>query len=98
MTVSWRRSAAGEAEDDARSSGTLPGRPVTALPQSPQNRLSGGFSLPQALHNHGSGDPQSPQNFLPLVTFVPQRGQIMPLSSRRRPARPLYHACWIGAQ
>jgi hypothetical protein len=40
--------------------------------------LPGGFSLPHALHSHGSGDPQSPQNFLPLATFAPHRGQIMP--------------------
>jgi hypothetical protein len=39
--------------------------------------LSGGFSLPQAAHRHGSGDPQSPQNFLPFEASAPQRGQIM---------------------
>src|SRR5262249_59127830 len=53
---------------------------------SAQNGLSGGFSLPQALHCHGSGDPQSPQNFLAFAMFAPQRGQIMRPSSFGRSA------------
>jgi len=49
---------------------------VVAAPQSPQKRAPEGFWLPQVAHRQGSGDPQSPQNFLPLV-FDPQRGQII---------------------
>jgi hypothetical protein len=60
----------------------------TAAPQSPQNHLSGAFSLPQALHRQGSCDPQSPQNFLLSRTVAPQRGQIMRSPSFGRQASP----------
>ena len=50
---------------------------MSAAPQSAQNFFPGGFSLPQALQLRGSGEPQSPQKFLPFATFAPQRGQDM---------------------
>jgi hypothetical protein len=59
---------------------------VVAAPQSPQKRAPEGFWLPQVAHRQGSGDPQSPQNFLPLV-FEPQRGQIIGAPSFRRRSR-----------
>src|SRR5262245_27765068 len=85
MTVSWRRSACG---GGAAAIGCLPGLDPYAAPQSLQKRLSAGFSLPQALHCQGSGEPQSPQYLLWSATLAPQRGQIMRPSSTGSPENP----------
>jgi hypothetical protein len=73
MTVRSRRSGTGAAAT---------GRVALAInpreePQSPQNRLSGGLLLPQALHCHGNGAPQSPQNFRSFATKAPHRAHII---------------------
>jgi hypothetical protein len=86
MEVSIRRSTATGLADATRESSVAPAPAERAAPQSPQNLLSGGFSLLHAEHCHGNGDPQSPQNFLPLTTLVPQRGQIIRPSSVGRSA------------
>jgi hypothetical protein len=46
------------------------------VPQSPQNRLSGGFSAPHDGHADPSGVPQSPQNRLPSGFSLPQAAQV----------------------
>src|SRR6476619_3466057 len=76
MTLTSRRSGTGSAAGTAGACGTA----SRAAPQSPQNRLSAKFSLPQATHCHGSGVPQSPQNLLLVAAAAPQRGHIMPWS------------------
>ena len=63
---------------------------VSAAPQSEQNFLSGGFSVPQAAQRTGRGVPQSPQNFFPSKLAAPQLGQSVP-----HPIgwiRPAYHS------
>src|SRR5262245_24488305 len=70
ITLRWRRSGKGEATPTGVAALVFAPR---GAPQSPQNRLSGGLPLPQALHCHGKGDPQSPQNFLSFATLAPQR-------------------------
>jgi hypothetical protein len=75
--VSWRRSAdegAAAAVDDFCPSARAE---TAAAPQLLQKRLSAGFSLPQALQLHGRGEPQSPQNFEPVPTLAPHRGQFI---------------------
>jgi hypothetical protein len=86
MTVSCRSSAEGWGAAGASGPSGLALK--AAAPQSLQNRLSAGFSLPQALHRHGSGDPQSPQNFLWSATLAPQRGQIIATPLLRSDGRP----------
>jgi hypothetical protein len=53
---------------------------VSAAPQSEQNFLSGGFSVPHAVQRTGKGRgvPQSPQNFFPSKLVAPQLGHSMP--------------------
>src|SRR5215471_16724814 len=80
-TVSCRRSAddIGPAgRGDAVSAGAPDARMVSAAPQSEQNFLSGGFSVPQAVQRTGRGVPQSPQNFFPSKLAAPQLGHSMP--------------------
>jgi len=50
-------------------------RACSAVPQSPQKRLSGGFSAPHLGHRFSSAAPQSPQNFLPSGVSLPHLGQ-----------------------
>jgi hypothetical protein len=45
---------------------------VSAIPHSPQNLNSGGFSNPQREHLFRSAAPQPPQNFIPPGFSVPQ--------------------------
>jgi hypothetical protein len=73
MTVRTRRSGDCAAAGARGASGLA----ANSVPQSPQNRLPAGFSLPQALHCQGSGVPQLPQNILWSATGAAQRGQIM---------------------
>jgi hypothetical protein len=68
MTVSWRRSASGAGADPVGC--TLPDTASPGAPHCPQNRFLGALLLPQAWQNHGSGSPQSPQNFWLLATRV----------------------------
>jgi hypothetical protein len=77
MTVSWRLSTARFSADHPTGAGASVCSPVTAAPHALQNRLPGGFSLPQSPQRQGSGAPQSPQNLLMFGTSVPQRGQII---------------------
>src|SRR5215471_11057786 len=89
MTVISRRSGSGTGV------GLSAGRAVAsrATPQSGQNRLSAGFSLPHDLQSHGKAVPQSPQNFLCGATWAPQRGQtIGPASSVSTAREPFYEA------
>jgi hypothetical protein len=45
---------------------------VNAIPHSPQNLKSGGFSNPHRGHLFGSATPQPPQNFIPPGFSAPQ--------------------------
>src|SRR5229473_1826058 len=47
----------------------------SALPQSPQNFFSGGFSAPHRAHRFASAAPQSPQNSLPAGLSAPHFAQ-----------------------
>src|SRR5690242_7290145 len=51
---------------------------ASAVPQSPQNRLLGGFSAPLFGHLLANGVPQSPQNFLPAGLSLPHFVQRIP--------------------
>ena len=44
---------------------------ASAVPQSPQKRLLGGFSAPHFGQWLANGAPQSPQNFLPAGLLLP---------------------------
>jgi hypothetical protein len=61
--------------------GSSPPDAALWAPQSTQNRFLGAFLVPQAGQSHGSGSPQSPQNFWLLATRVLQRGQFMHFAS-----------------
>src|SRR5712672_1397526 len=73
MTLTSRRSGS------ETGAALCPGRPSASrgAPQSPQNRLSAGFSPEHTPQTHGIGVPQSPQNLLCEATWAPQRGQII---------------------
>src|SRR5713101_9009045 len=51
--------------------GALAFMAVSAVPQSPQKRLLGGFSTPHFGQQFVNGAPQSPQNFLPAGLSLP---------------------------
>jgi hypothetical protein len=44
----------------------------SAVPQSPQKLLPGGFSAPHCGHGFVNGAPQSPQNFFSAGLLLPQ--------------------------
>lgn len=74
MTLSSLRSGEGAT---TATGGAARGITPRGAPQSPQNRLSAGLSLPHVPHRHGRGVPQSPQNFRSFATTAPHRAQII---------------------
>src|SRR6266852_9411959 len=54
---------------------SVPASLPSALPQSPQNFFSGGFSEPHCPHRFASAAPQSPQNRLPAGLSAPHFAQ-----------------------
>jgi hypothetical protein len=53
----------------------LPFTAFSAVPQSPQKRLLGGFCAPRLGQRFVNGAPQSPQNFLPVGLSLPHLAQ-----------------------
>src|SRR5216683_6021607 len=71
----------GVLEEDACDCGTVL-KMASAVPQSPQKRLPGGFSAPHFGQRFVNGAPQSPQNFLSAGLSTPHFEQRIEHQSR----------------